>query len=623
MKKIFTFFAAVLLSCNAFAQSDWKDLVVNGNMEGAQDPLWSSFWCHDWRVGVEFDAESGQQYDSGGQFQGFAEIIEDPMNPGNHCARVIARSEAEADEAGNKVAADGGLASWDCQFFIYGNETIPEGAEVRMTLRVRAEKNGNFQTQAHYQPGNYNHWSMFGDVNVTTEWQTVQVSTTVVADQTQESNGKFFQSVAFNLSTDKEGNVFYFDDVKLEVRTPEPPKPLSDWLDIVRKGIESDDQITFANGTFTTFTGRDGIDGIDRPARIVTDPLDGQPALEVKSIGWNATMEKKTEATDEEGNPILDEEGNPTYTIEDVPIHIKENGDTLTSIDDWQTQFFVSHRHVFHTGEKIKFAIEARAEIPTNIGTQIHKGPGDYKHWQLFNDLSLTEEWQRFEFEQDITSDQTGTSTVAFNLNIYKDGENTYYFRNIEFACNEADATDEERTLGSEDAPLPIPAKDQETTVNFDMSNAISTLLVEDFKEFLLDNNMKTQGPEGTYNEDPVSIGQDGAALDENGVAVADGGVICFDVDPDESNNNIAVLTVANLGTEFSADQTINSRICFMYKGWYYVYNLQFVDPVIYNNISNVAVQKGNSTIYDLTGRKVINPTKGIYIMNGKKFIQK
>jgi hypothetical protein len=627
MKKIFTFFAAVLLSCNAFAQSDWKDLVVNGNMEGAQDPQWSSFWCHDWRVGVEFDAETGQQYDGNGQFQGFAEIVEDPADPTNHCARVIIRSKAEADEAGNPTtdAANNkpDWCEWDSQFFIYATETIPEGAEVKMTLKVKAEKAGNFQTQAHYSPGDYNHYQLFGDVNYGTEWQEIVVSASVDGNHTQSANGKAFQSVAFNLSTMQDGNVIYFDDVKLEVREPEPPHELSEWLDMVRNGLESNDQLTFSNGTFTTFTGRDGIDGIDRPARIVTDPLDGQPALEVKSIGWNATMEKKTEATDEEGNPILDEEGNPTYNIEDVPIYIKENGDTLTNIDDWQTQFFVSHKHVFHTGEKIKFSIDARAEIPTNIGTQIHKGPGDYKHWQLFNDLSLTEEWQRFEFEQDITSDQTGTSTVAFNLNIYKDGDNTYYFRNIEFCCNEADATDEERTLGSEDAPLPIPAKDQETTVNFDMSNAISTLLVEDFKEFLLDNNMKTQGPEGTYNEDPVSIGQDGAALDENGVAVADGGVLCFDVDPDESNNNIAVLTVANLGTEFSADQTINTRICFMHKGWYYVYNLQFVDPVIYNNISNVAVQKGNSTIYDLTGRKVNNPTKGIYIMNGKKFIQK
>ena len=624
MKKSLLLFVAALLCSGAFAQSNWKDLVVNGNMEGAQDPQWSSFWCHDWREGVEFDAESGQQYDAGGQFQGFAEIIEDPVNPGNHCARVIARSEAEADAAGNKVAENGSLATWDCQFFIYANETMPEGAEVRMTIRVRAEKNGSFQTQAHYQPGNYNYWSMFGDVNVTTEWKEVQVSATIGSDQTQEANGKFFQSVAFNLSTDKEGNVFYFDDVKLEVRTPEAPHELSEWLDIVRNGIESKDQITFSNGTFTTFTGRDGTDGIDRPARIVSDPVDGQPALEVKSIGYNNTMEQQKEAVDEDNNPILDEEGNPTYTTEIVPIYIKENGDTLTNIDDWQSQFFVSHKHVFHTGEKIKFAIEARAEQPTNIGTQIHKGPGDYKHWQLFNDLSLTEEWQRFEFEQEITGDQTGTSTVAFNLNIYKDGDNTYYFRNIEFCCNEADATDEERTLDSENVVLPIPAKGQETTADLDMSNAISTLLVSDFSGFLLEKSMKMPTADGTLMEEPVSIGDDGAVIDENGAFVEDGGVIGFDVDPETSADNIAKLTIANFGGDFTADQTIASRIYFIRNGWYYLYNVTFVDQAIYDGIENVATQAmGKETIYDLAGRKVVTPTKGIYIKNGKKFILK
>ena len=54
MKKFFTLIAAALLSSGAFAQSEWQNLVVNGDMEGEADPMWSSFWCHDWRQGVEF-----------------------------------------------------------------------------------------------------------------------------------------------------------------------------------------------------------------------------------------------------------------------------------------------------------------------------------------------------------------------------------------------------------------------------------------------------------------------------------------------------------------------------------------------------------------------------------------
>ena len=169
MKKIFTIMAALLLvSTGAFAQKRWTNLVVNGSMEGEQDPTWSSFWCHDWRRGVEFDPATGQQYDGGdteiGQFQGFAEIVEDPANPANHCARVIIRSEEQADETGNKICPSGqtSLASWDSQFFIYANEVIPSGKLVKMTLKVKGEKAGSFETQAHWTPGDYNHYQLFG-----------------------------------------------------------------------------------------------------------------------------------------------------------------------------------------------------------------------------------------------------------------------------------------------------------------------------------------------------------------------------------------------------------------------------------------------------------------------------
>jgi hypothetical protein len=33
--------------------------------------------------------------------------------------------------------------------------------------------------------------------------------------------------------------------------------------------------------------------------------------------------------------------------------------------------------------------------------------------------------------------------------------------------------------------------------------------------------------------------------------------------------------------------------------------------------------KQASNTIYDLTGRKISKPAKGLYIMNGQKFIQK
>ena len=617
MKKFFTLFVAVLLSSGAFAQSDWKDLVVNGNMEGAADPLWSSFWCHDYREGVEFDPESGQQYDGGGQFQGFAEIVEDPADPSNHCARVIIRSDEQAIEAGNRVEVDGKLASWDCQFFIYATQTIPEGMEVKMTLKVKAEKAGHFETQAHYTPGDYNHYQLFGNLDYGTEWQEIERTVVVDANHTQNANGKYFQSVAFNLSTMTDGNVIYFDDVKLEVREPEPPHELSEWLNIVRNGVKSKDETTFGNGTFTTFTGRDGVPGIDQPARIVTDPLGVEPVLSVSSVAATYMRENK----DEEGNVTST---TPMYVVREGNLNSGVNVGDSVELTNWQSQFFVAHKHVFHTGQKIKFAIDARADHPTDIETQIHRGPGDYLHYQLFGNLSLTEEWQHFEFEQDITAEQNGGSTVAFNLNVYKDADNTYYFKNIEFSCNEADASEEERTLASELVVLPVaPSKDEAdaTHTSVSLKAARETLLMDDVVGLISDDNMKLQTAEGTLSEEFYTP-EVGFYLKMDGSANGEAGDFIVEVAEDEENEDAAVFTVYNLKGYKLSDQ-VKSRLAFDQKGWLYVMNLTLCNDDEYLGISNAETAVKNGAVYDLSGRKIVNPVKGIYIQNGKKFVVK
>lgn len=621
MKKFFTLFVAVLLSSGAFAQSDWKDLVVNGNMEGAADPLWSSFWCHDWREGLEFDPESGQQYDGNGQFQGFAEIVEDPADPTNHCARVIIRSKAEAYEAGNPTTDEANgkpeWCEWDSQFFIYSTQSIAEGMEVKMTLKVKAEKPGTFQTQAHYTPGDYNHYQLFGDLNYGTEWQEVTATATVDGNHTQSANGKYFQSVAFNLSTMEDGNVIYFDDVKLEVREPEPPHELSEWLNIVRNGVKSKDETTFGNGTFTTFTGRDGVPGTDQPARIVTDPLGVEPVLAVSSVAATYYRENKNE----EGEVTST---TPMYVIREGNLNPGVNVGDSVELTNWQSQFFVAHKHVFHTGQKIKFAIDARADHPTDIETQIHRGPGDYLHWDLFGNLSLTEEWQHFEFEQDITAEQNGGSTVAFNLNVYKDADNTYYFKNIEFSCNEADASEEERTLASELVVLPVaPSKDEAdaTHTSVSLKAARETLLMDDVVGLISDDNMKLQTADGTLSEEFYTP-EVGFYLKMDGSANGEAGDFIVEVAEDEENEDAAVFTVYNLKGYKLSDQ-VKSRLAFDQKGWLYVMNLTLCNDDEYLGISNAETAVKNGAVYDLSGRKVVNPVKGIYIQNGKKFVVK
>ena len=150
--------------------------------------------------------------------------------------------------------------SWDCQFFIYATEPMPVGKEVRLTMYVKGDKAGSIETQAHWGPGDYNHYQLFGNVSVTTEWQKVVLEATVGSDHVKASDGKAFQSVAFNLSTDKAGNVFYFDDVKLQMRDPKTDdgSDAGAWINFMRKGIYSDDYIGETEyGTKTDENGND------------------------------------------------------------------------------------------------------------------------------------------------------------------------------------------------------------------------------------------------------------------------------------------------------------------------------------------------------------------------------
>ena len=184
---------------------EYTDLVENGKMEEEPSGDWTSFWVHEWRTMEE-------------QFDGPANIVEDPTDASNHCVKVVVRSEAEAREAGNMIEdGEGNCASWDSQFFIQSKDKIESGKRLKLTMRVRVDKPTYIISEAQDMPGDYNTWEMFDDINVTSAWQKIEREVIVTPDMTQEFNGKELHTVAFHLSINHDGNVFYFDDIKLEV----------------------------------------------------------------------------------------------------------------------------------------------------------------------------------------------------------------------------------------------------------------------------------------------------------------------------------------------------------------------------------------------------------------------
>lgn len=659
MKKIFTLVAGMLLaSSGAFAQAKWTSVIVNGDMEGAADPLWSSFWCHDWRRGVEFDPASEQVYANddpeNGQFQGFAEIVEDPIAPGNHCAAVKSRQQ---DPEGST------LDDWDSQFFIYVKDPLPAGKMLRLSMRVRAEKAATASTQAHNKPGDYNFWSMCGDISFTTEWKTFEWEGTLSDSQaygdgkTAESDdAKEFRSIALNLACLKDDNgvklenTYYFDDIKLEVKDQEEPHEFEGWLNFLRKGTLSADKIN----NYTTFTGRDGATGKDQPARIVTD-TDGEPALQVTTVAYNyfdkkaVMVPKMTEegdtVKDEKGEVVMeqaidDETGEPKF--EDIKKYIRygeEKNDTIDNIDDWQTQFFVTTPHKWVTGQPYKLTLWVRADKPTTLDTQGHTMPGNYKHWNFCGSLDVTEEWQPFNFGGDdgsatIASECNGCQTIAFNCNKDKEEINNIYFRFEEFSFNTADVTASERILGTESVTLPYGAeKDSEVNASINLAEGMNVLEFEDVAEIaqssntVLFKNVKVEG-EGEEAEEVETFEgvqlTSGVFVDAKGnVTEADDNVIILEAD-EESKDGILTVKITNGDIKVEEGKNVETKMILENEdGWRYLYNITFITEDVFTGINEMTIAPKSNVIFDLTGRQLTKAAKGLYIMNGKKVMVK
>jgi len=104
--------------------------------------------------------------------------------------------------------------------------------------------------------------------------------------------------------------------------------------------------------------------------------------------------------------------------------------------DAWDNQFWFRFNEPVPAGTKYRVSFDYRADADASASTQAHAEPGDYIHYDLFGNINFTGDWQTFEKEGTVTTDQSKDDkkfiSVAFNLNEYADA-NKYYFDNIKF----------------------------------------------------------------------------------------------------------------------------------------------------------------------------------------------
>ena len=112
----------------------------------------------------------------------------------------------------------------DTQFLISLPQPLGKGTKGKLVMKVKADKAAKAGTQCHKAipapgaiegkdgyTGTYIHWAFMGDINFTTEWETVSVDFTV-PDQ-----GDGVQAICLNLEVLREVNKYYFDDITVYV----------------------------------------------------------------------------------------------------------------------------------------------------------------------------------------------------------------------------------------------------------------------------------------------------------------------------------------------------------------------------------------------------------------------
>ena len=639
MKKLFTLLVGALMAGSAFGQKNWTSVIEGGDMEsdmptyeawqdGGFDysaipaDAWNSFWVHEW------PGDQTKRYD------GTANVVADPADPTNHCLKVVIRSRAEGEAAGNLTkdytGNDGTYGSWDCQFFIYAKAPIPAGKEIRLILKVKADREGSFETQNHSLPGTYIDANSFGNPKYTTEWQTLKLTEFTVSED--EANAGF-QSIAFNLCTDEDANVL--------------------WINFMRKGIYSDDHITGVNSSgdpweCSNFTVQD----LNKPegeqqqkAPIVEVP--GEPGVYAVQVPVKSYYAKEVEDLDEDGNQQFDDDGN----VKMKNVYYWNDGVEIgtSAPARWQNQFFVSTLHKMVKGEKYRFKFKVKADRPTALGTQAHTAPRQYVSYNTFgseSDFPIGTEWTTFELGEaqgkTVPSGANGCQTITFDCVSLQDEEaeckpNNFYFIFEECSFTEKYVTIGDRTLGTpQDLLLPINEGEEEKATTIDATPMLNTFEVEDFSFLDSDKDgiklytiIEPDDPEDdpTPSFSGLLRWTDGGFVNGDGLYIDDDmGVQIFFDDSSISGNNIDIKVWNNpdSGIPFAEGKTVQTKLAISNSGWYYVYNITLGTEATLAGIKTVKTEKsGNGLIYNLSGQRVDGSYKGLVIKNGQKMIQK
>lgn len=168
--------------------------------------------------------------------------------------------------------------------------------------------------------------------------------------------------------------------------------------------------------------------------------------------------------------------------------------------------------------------------------------------------------------------------------------------------------------VGEEWINLPVSMND--ASVDYDLTKVATAFGLESVDALFEGYYVKGLKADGTYTEGLDAINS-GVILNTSGAAVEYGDI---GVGFSEDYKQIWTYSNVDIVAPFKAEATF----CFEIDSKRYIIHATLLDPESYAaGIEGISADKKDGKIYNLQGQEVAAPAKGIYIMNGKKFLVK
>lgn len=284
----------------------------------------------------------------------------------------------------------------------------------------------------------------------------------------------------------------------------------------------------------------------------------------------------------------------------------------------WDTQFWIGTTEpALHAGQQFKIKFDYKADNAATAETQTHGGEaGPYIIWHCIGDVNFTTEWQTFSQTVTVANDMVGWQSVAFNLNV-STAANTYYFKNIALEIQEV--TGEYAIFRGSTVGWATFSYNKDITMDKSgakayaaKANGTSVTLTE-VTEVPAGEAVIIEGA-GLYTFDVIAKA---TAIADNDLKVSDGSVT--------GDGTVYVLAKKNDVVGFyklkSGSKVPAGKAYLKTSGSAPDFLGLDGETTAVESVKKANVENG--VFYNLNGQRVANPTKGLYIVNGKKYIVK